>query len=207
MYGRLVKAFREKDMTRILKLSAEIGHYLSDAHVPLHTSSNHNGQQTGQHGIHGFWESRVPELLAEKEWDFFIGQAFYIRNKLQFTWQCILESAGAVDSVLGKERELSRQMPPDRKYAFELRNGKLVRQYSSEFTRAYDRLLNNMVERRMRQSILVTASFWYSAWIDAGQPRLEVQAGLELSGEEWQSIEELNQAWRKGEMIGRKEEE
>ncbi|HYC27438.1 MAG TPA: S1/P1 Nuclease, partial [Chitinophagaceae bacterium] len=39
MYRRLVAAFREKNAAKILKLSAEIGHYLGDAHVPLHASS------------------------------------------------------------------------------------------------------------------------------------------------------------------------
>lgn len=70
MLFRLTQAIKDKDQARILKLSAEIGHYISDAHVPLHASSNHNGQYTNQRGIHGFWESRVPELLAEKHWDF-----------------------------------------------------------------------------------------------------------------------------------------
>ncbi len=48
----------KKNYPAILKLSAEIGHYMADAHVPLHANSNYNGQQTGQHGIHGLWESR-----------------------------------------------------------------------------------------------------------------------------------------------------
>jgi hypothetical protein len=66
MLRRLTDAFKEKNYSQIMKCSAEIGHYISDAHVPLHASSNHNGQFTNQKGIHGFWESRVPELLAEK---------------------------------------------------------------------------------------------------------------------------------------------
>jgi hypothetical protein len=80
MQRRLVAAFKEKNEVKILKLSAEIGHYIADAHVPLHASSNHNGQLTDQKGIHGFWESRIPELLADNEWDFFIGKAEYIKN-------------------------------------------------------------------------------------------------------------------------------
>src|SRR5690606_28889440 len=59
MYRRLTAAFRQKDQARILKLSAEIGHYIGDAHVPLHACSNYNGQLTDQRGIHGFWESRI----------------------------------------------------------------------------------------------------------------------------------------------------
>src|SRR5690606_29113340 len=66
MLGRLTKAFKDKNFSAIMKNSTEIGHYISDAHVPLHATSNYNGQQTGQRGIHGFWESRVPELLADR---------------------------------------------------------------------------------------------------------------------------------------------
>src|SRR6266487_6310152 len=54
IFARLTNAFKEKNQANILKLSAEIGHYIADAHVPLHTNSNHNGQYTNQQGIHGF---------------------------------------------------------------------------------------------------------------------------------------------------------
>src|SRR6185436_1322741 len=43
MLYRLTDAFKEKNQAKILKYSAEIGHYIADAHVPLHASSNHNG--------------------------------------------------------------------------------------------------------------------------------------------------------------------
>ena len=64
MLYRLTAAFKEKDQVKILKLSADFGHYIADAHVPLHVCSNHNGQLTNQQGIHAFGESRIPELLA-----------------------------------------------------------------------------------------------------------------------------------------------
>ncbi len=92
MQQRLTNAFKEKDQAKILKLSAEIGHYIADSHVPLHASSNHDGQLTNQKGIHGFWESRVPELLADKEFDFMIGKAEYVPNIADFTWKRVLES-------------------------------------------------------------------------------------------------------------------
>ena len=100
-----------------------MGHYIADAHVPLHASSNHNGQNTNQKGIHGFWESRIPELLADKEFDFFIGKAQYITNPGAFIWDRVLESALAADSVLKFEKELSVQFPGDKKFGFEKRNG------------------------------------------------------------------------------------
>jgi len=99
MAFRLTQAFKEKDLDRILKLSAEIGHYFADSHVPLHNTENYNGQLTGQKGIHGFWESRLPELFGE-EYNYFVGRAEYMPDINASIWQIVLESSLAVDSVL-----------------------------------------------------------------------------------------------------------
>jgi hypothetical protein len=203
MLFRLTNAFKAKDQIKILKLSAEIGHYISDAHVPLHACSNHNGQLTGQHGIHGFWESRIPELLAEKEWDFYIGKASYISNPLQFTWKRVLESAAAADTVLTFEKQLSATFPSERKFSFEDRNGILVRQYSSAYAIEYNRILNDMVERRMRQSIYAVASFWYTAWVNAGQPNLKNLSNKTFTDTDLKEFENLNANWRNPQVTGK----
>lgn len=196
MKVRLTNAFKEKDGAKILKLSAEIGHYIADAHVPLHASSNHDGQHTDQRGIHGFWESRVPELLADKKWDFFIGKADYLKNTQAFIWDRVLESAAAADSVLKFEKALSHKFSSDQRYAFEPRNGVVQRQYSTAYAKAYDNSLNGMVERRMQQSIYAVASFWYTAWVDAGQPDLSALTAASFSEADLKEFEELNRAWR-----------
>lgn len=206
MLGRLTNAFKEKNQFKILKYSTEIGHYIADAHVPLHACSNHNGQFTDQKGIHGFWESRIPELLSEKEWDFFIGKAEYIRNPAEFIWNRVLESAAAADTVLRFENELSNKFPGDQKYSFEDRNGIVIRQYSSAFSKAYNEMMNGMVERRMRQSIFAVASFWYTAWVNAGQPDLKSLHNKELSQEDLKEFELLNNSWRNSAIKGREHE-
>lgn len=198
MLNRLTNAFKEKDQAKILKYSAEIGHYIADAHVPLHASSNHNGQLTDQKGIHGFWESRIPELLADKQWDFFIGQAEYIRNPLDFAWRRVLESAAASDTVLKFEKKLSASFSPDQKYAFEDRNGITIKQYSSAYSIQYNAMMKGMVERRMRQAIYAVASFWYTAWVNAGQPVLTKLINKEFSAEDLKEFETLNAAWKNG---------
>ncbi len=206
MLARLTNAFKEKNQVKILKLSAEIGHYLADAHVPLHASHNHNGQFTNQNGIHGFWESRVPELLAEKEFDFWIGKAEHIKNPGQFIWARVLESAAAADTVLRFEKELTQTTAADQKYSFENRNGVTIRTYSTSFTTGYNNKLNGMVERRMRQSIFAVASFWYTAWVNAGQPDLKKLSNKEFTAEELKEFEELNTNWRNGKIVGREHE-
>jgi hypothetical protein len=184
MLSRLTRAFREKNIAAILKLSAETAHYIGDAHVPLHTSSNHNGQYTGQQGIHGFWESRIPEIFAETEWDLFTGRAIYIKNPLDFTWKLVHESSRASDSVLKFEKSLSNRFTPDTKYAFEDRNGVIIKQYSTAYSTAYNNMLNGMVERRLRQSVFAVASFWYTAWVNAGQPDLKTLDDRKLTEEQ-----------------------
>ena len=203
MMARLTKAFREKDKQAILKNAAELGHYIADAHVPLHVCSNHNGQQTHQEGIHAFWESRVPELFAESSWDFYIGKAEYITDLSAFIWNRVLESAAAADTVLSCEKEISSHFRPDQKYAFEERKGKILKQYSTAFAMAYEERLNHMVERRMRQSIFAVASCWYTAWVNAGQPPLDHLVNDSLSRSEQNEYERLNLEWKNGKPIGR----
>jgi hypothetical protein len=207
MLRRLTDAFKEKSFSLILKNSAEIGHYIADAHVPLHASENHNGQLTNQKGIHAFWESRVPELLADKEFDFFIGKAEYIQDPGAFIWQRVLESAKAADSVLKFEKKLSLQFSADKKYSFEKRNDVFLRQYSSAYTIAYEKMLNGMVERRMRQSIFAVASFWYTAWVNAGQPDLSALSNESFSEKDLKEFEKLNEDWKKSKVGEAREHE
>ena len=164
--------------------------------MPLHASSNHNGQLTNQQGIHGFWESRIPELFAEKDWDFLIGKAVYIPHPAEFIWSKVLESSAASDSVLRIEKKLSQSFPEDKRYAFEEKNGTMVRQYAESYAAAYDRAMNNMVERRMRQSIFAVASFWYTCWVDAGQPDLSNLVHKEFSETELKEMRDLALMWK-----------
>jgi hypothetical protein len=203
MLARLTNAFREKNQWRILKLSAELGHYLADAHVPLHTSSNHNGQFTNQHGIHGFWESVIPELLAEKEWDLLLPRAALISDPLGYAWATVLASAAATDTVLDFERRLTKKFPPDRKYAYRLRAGQMLRQYSEAYTIAYDRMMDHMVERKLRHSISTVASFWYTAWVNAGQPDLSAMSGKDQDEDQKKEFDNLNREWEKGNPRGK----
>lgn len=203
MQQRLTNAFKQKDAAKILKLSAEIGHYIADSHVPLHVNSNHDGQVTNQKGIHGFWESRVPELLAEKQFDFMIGKAAYIADIPTYVWDRVHESGAASDTVLKAEAILTKEFSSDRKYSFEERNGKIVRQYSSAFTIAYNAMLDGMVERRMRLAIFSVASFWYTAWVNAGQPHLKNIKKTAFTEEDLKEFENLNNAWRNNTIKGR----
>jgi hypothetical protein len=172
MLYSLTEAFKKKDLSEILYYSANIGHYIADAHVPLHTTENYNGQLTNQHGIHGFWESRVPELVGN-EFDYIVGQAEFIKDPLERTWQIVKDSHSAVDSVLDFELILNDSIPSDKKFSFEQKGNQMLKVYSVDYTLAYNKMLSGMIERRMRAAISAVGDFWYTAWVNAGQPDLK----------------------------------
>ena len=177
VYNRLVKAFEQKDINYILKNSADLGHYVSDAHVSLHTTENYNGQLTNQKGIHAFWESRLPKFFAD-DYDYLVVTAEYQYSVLDVAWQAVESSFNSLDSVLLFEKELSREFEQDKQYSYEKRGTKTIRVKSADFSAAYHLKLDGMVERRLRLSITTIGNLWYSAWVDAGQPILE---GMEKS--------------------------
>lgn len=173
MQRRLTKAFEEGNAQLILRLSTEMGHYIADAHVPLHTTENYNGQLTGQDGIHAFWESRLPELFADDQYDYFVGPAIYIQDPASYFWDVVLTSHSMLDSVLAIEKGLRQTYPPDRQYCYEERQGASVRTQCPDYARTYHERLDGQVEARMRASIRAVGSAWYTAWVDAGSPPLK----------------------------------
>ena len=203
MQRDLTRAFEQQSPTAILRLSAEMGHYIGDAHVPLHTTENYNGQLTDQVGIHAFWESRLPELFADTDYDFFVGQARYIDDPADYFWSIVLESHRLLDSVLVIEKELSNTFPRDKQYCYEERLDQTIRTQCQEYSAAYHNRMNGMVERRMREAVLSIGSSWYTAWVDAGQPDLDRISDHRLSKKEQDELEELNKLFNGGEIKGR----
>ena len=178
--NRLTEAFRQENMDLILHYSADLGHYIGDSHVPLHTTSNYNGQFTNQKGIHGFWESRIPELKSEG-YDYWVGKAKYIDHPIEKAWSTVKASNAALDSVLTFEVDLNSKYSQDKKYSIENRGTTVMKVYSVEYTTDYNKMLNGMVERRMRSAILTVGSMWYTAWVNAGKPNLEQFDNKEIS--------------------------
>lgn len=201
MKKRLQKAFESKNSDLILKYSTEIGHYIGDAHVPLHTTENYNGQLTGQKGIHGLWESRIVEINAEY-YDYFVGKSKYEADVLGFAWRAVESSHLSVDSVLRIEKELTAEFPSDQKYTYEPRGNMVIQTYSKAFCDEYQRRMNGMVERRMRDAIIGVGSIWYTAWVDAGQPDLSKLTHKKPSPELLKELEELEILYQNSEHKG-----
>jgi hypothetical protein len=202
MKYKLQKAFENKNIDLILKYSAEIGHYIGDAHVPLHTTENYNGQLTGQKGIHGLWESRLVEINAE-DYDYFVGKAAYRKHVQDYIWDAVKGSHNALDSVLRIEKELTKTFPSDRKYSYEQRGNTTISTYSREFCELYHNQMNGMVERRLKAAVLAVGSIWYTAWVDAGQPDLRALQNQKPTPEMLKELETLDAHFHNDKHFGR----
>jgi len=200
-YWRLVNAFKNKNHKNILRFSAEMGHYIGDAHVPLHTTENYNGQLTDQLGIHAFWESRIPELFADNSYNFFVGKADYKEDMHGYIWGVIEDSHALLDSVLAIEKRLSIHFPENQQFCFDERLERTVRVQCPEYAAAYQSEMNGMVEQRMRDAVKSLGTVWYSAWVEAGSPDLSIMDNIEVVDSEEQK--KLDAQFKEGKIYGR----
>lgn len=169
-YG-LIRAFKNEDTTKVISKAADIGHYLADAHVPLHTTKNYNGQLTDQHGIHGLWESRLPELYMSS-YKYYGRQARQVWNVDSLIWMVVEESYALKDQVLQDEKKLNTVFK-GLKYSFETKGKTVVKVYSKEYSDAYHAILGSMVSSRMQLSIQRVADIWFTAYTIAMRKKNE----------------------------------
>jgi hypothetical protein len=159
--GRLFRAFVSLQKNApfayndIKFFSAVMGHYVADAHVPLHAVLNYNGQLTGQTGIHYRWED---ELFGRFQKRIAInpGPLRQVKHERDFIFDTLLESSQLADDVLAADKEaIGSKNVYDDGY-FETLFGK---------TRP-------ILEKRLNDSINAVASMVTSIWERAGRPML-----------------------------------
>jgi hypothetical protein len=153
--------------------AAEICHYVGDAHVPLHTSLNYDGQLSGQRGIHALWESTLPEMdLAEYQL-YHKYKAKHLSNPQHQIWEVLRKTSLLVKDVFAEEKRASEAMAKSDKFITKNgRGGKPYQAYSGIFAKAYSKRLAKSVQEQVILSGQNIADFWFTAWVDAGCPDL-----------------------------------
>lgn len=201
MQERLTNAFRAQNRDSILFYATDLAHYIQDAHVPLHTTINYDGQLTDQKGLHSLWESVVPELTldgfnlkAQKK-------ARYIQNKEERIWDAVRQSFSLVPGVLEKEKEASKGFTDSTKYRWQKRNGRDVRYYTREFALAYAKLLDPTVNQQATKAANAVADYWYTAWVDAGKPNLQALQAKAVDKRTEDALKKEVKAYRKNRLL------
>ena len=163
-YDDLVDALRARDAERVLRAASTVGHYLGDAHVPLHAVTNYDGQLTGQVGVHARWEDDLIDRNASD-----------LRLRLRpvrvtqppapavFALKTLRASFLAAAPLLAADKAC-RGTPAAA--------GGEPRYDGAYFTCFYRRERNSLVTRLSDTSSTI-ASFWQAAWLAAGSPALD----------------------------------
>jgi hypothetical protein len=175
-FENLIDAFQARDKNRILRSTADLAHYLSDLHVPLHTSKNYDGALSGQFGIHALWETQVPESRMD---EFNLVNLPFIQHWnpqcADSIWQVVKESHMCLDLVFSAEEETMNEIGENNAFAYCVRGRVRQKMRSKAFVELYDNKLGGQVEQRMAKSIQACSIYWYSAWVMAGQPPLPIE--------------------------------
>jgi hypothetical protein len=206
MMAKLTQAFKDKRKSEILFIAGDLGHYIADAHMPLHTSDNHDGQNTDQKGIHSLWESRLPELFV-KDYKFNVAQAQYYKDVNKATWDLIFDTHSLVEPLLAADKGLRTSLASEKIFVTDA-DGKVVKnkyngvKYTDEYAAKFHTALNGMVESQMKKAVTATASFWYTAWVNAGKPDLSNLDAQQLTKRNCKSLKKDTKLFKKGELFG-----
>jgi len=210
MTDKLTRAFRNKSKDEILYLAADLAHYIGDAHMPLHTAVNYDGQLTNQKGIHSFWESQLPEMFGDG-YNFNTGDAVYIPDVHNEIRRIIAHTHSLIDTVLAAEKTARASLTEDQLFEKDA-SGNLIRnkynqtKRSQAYATAFHTALNGMVERQMRMSIAAVSGFWYTAWVNAGKPDLSGLDPASLTDRNRKFFKKDYKRWQKGQLFGFKAE-
>jgi hypothetical protein len=147
-------AFGQHD---IIFFSAWLTHYVSDAHVPFHAVINHDGQLTGQTGLHARFESAMFERYRDRLTIAPTPMA-PVRDPRDFAFATLLASNQLVPPILKADRDAigSRDV------------------YDDAYYDAFFAANRAVLERRLNDAIAATAAIITGAWEAAGQPALPV---------------------------------
>ena len=202
--GRLTNAFRNKQKDSILFYAADLAHYIGDAHVPLHTTLNYDGQLTNQKGMHSLWESMIPEIELDQFDLSSRHNATYLRHPAQAIWHAIRTAYLQTADLFSIEREISRSFSDSTKFRVQVRRGKEVTSYSTAFASALFQRIGTAVNRQLINSANLVADFWYTSWVDAGKPRLREIFSQQLSDNQKKRLKEECTAFRENNLLKRK---
>lgn len=191
----LTKAFKSKNKDSILFYAADLGHYIGDLHVPLHTSVNYDGQLTGQKGLHSLWESFIPDLTMDQYQLYNSHKATYLKNPAQALWKNIRHANSLLPEMFEKEKQVSLKFTPETKYKMQMSYGRETKMYTKEFALAYATELGPTVNAQLIEASNMIADFWFTAWVNAGKPDLGSTRSLS------QDLEKELQAYKSNELI------
>jgi hypothetical protein len=164
MFGNLRRAF--EGFTRgslygpsdVVLFSAVLGHYIQDAYQPFHATSNHDGQLTGNAGIHARFERDLVEKFQSRL-NVKPAKPVAITNARDFAFDTLLASHQLVNGLLQADSDAVNNKE----------------EYDGDY---FDKFLTRsqpVLEQRLADAATATAGLIIGAWEAAGKPALTLE--------------------------------
>jgi len=154
----LTAQFARGNISKAESTMADLGHYVGDAHQPLHCTQNFDGQYTGNSGIHSRYETGMINLY-QSSLTVLRDSARYISAPLDYVFAYIYHANSYVDSIMAADTYAKvtsgwngSGSPPSTYYA-------ALWQKTQGFTK-----------QQFQDATLDLASLWYTAWINSQAP-------------------------------------
>jgi hypothetical protein len=153
----LAEAFRSGDARQVAFEASILSHYVGDLSVPLHTTRNHNGAETGQKGVHAHWESGLLERIVAREgWQPQARPATALAALDQAILAWLKDSFGLVAGVLRDDWSAS--------------HGSQARELDPAYWETFLALQGGHVKEQLTAAGQRTAQLILQAWSEAGRP-------------------------------------
>jgi|WetSurMetagenome_2_1015567.scaffolds.fasta_scaffold24896_3 hypothetical protein len=157
-YDSLVQQLERGDWTSAVQSASDLGHYVGDAHQPLHVTRNYNGQFTNNYGIHSRYETSM--LSAGT----YLGSLFITPDSAvevdahgDAVFDLLLHANSCVDTILAADTYAKAASGWNG-------SGQPPAAYYDALWARTRRVTLDQVQRATR----TLADLWYSAWVDAG---------------------------------------
>jgi len=165
-YDTLIAAFKQREWHHVVLLSADLGHYIGDANMPLHLTQNYDGQLSSQKGIHSRYESTMIGLYSTSI-PIHQNEAIYLADVRDYIFSMTYRNYPYVDSVL--RADSLAYVAGSKNY-----NSTLYKQTLWNLTKNFTGIL-------FSRAAEVLASVMYTAWVNAGSPPLVPAVVEEMS--------------------------
>ncbi len=151
----MAAAVTSTDWTNLLFPAGALAHYIEDLHNALHTTTNYDGQETGNDGIHHRYEGvMVSQHLGDLVITPAPAECVYYASLLDAVFDSIDVTYPYVDDVMAADDAADAVDPT----------------HGSVYYTTLWNLTGSFTHERFQAASELVASAWYTAWVDAGEP-------------------------------------
>ncbi len=152
---KLTDAFRNHNWDDARDAAAQLAFYVAEAHDPFNSTINNDGHLAGQTGV----DARFGSSLVDRYSQFFYlhpNQAVYIQDPTDHAFEMCLSAHSWIENVLLSDR----------------RARSTLSDYTDEYFDRFYSQAGAVLVRQISDASTDVASYWLTAWINAGKPQL-----------------------------------